>query len=195
MRVIAGEARGVPLVAPKGDATRPTSDLLKGAIFSALGERAGEGRVLDLFAGSGALGIEALSRGAECCDFVDSSRAACLAIAANLAKTKLAERARVHCAPAQRWLAQAQRTADEALPYSLILVDPPYALAAQDELLQTLAAAIVGDETVLVLEHAARRSPLPVLGRLQAVKTRTHGDSAFTIYASTAKARPSNGAY
>ncbi len=194
--MIAGEARGVPLVAPKGDATRPTSDLLKGAIFSALGERAGRGRVLDLFAGSGALGIEALSRGAECCDFVDSSRAACLAIAANLAKTKLPEPARVHCAPAHRWLAQAQRAADAAAPYDLVLVDPPYALAGQDELLQALAAsAMVGDETVLVLEHAARRTPLPALGRLEAVKTRTHGDSAFTIYASTAKARLSNGGY
>lgn len=179
----------MPLVAPKGDATRPTSDLLKGAIFSALGERAGRGRVLDLFAGSGGLGIEALSRGAEVCDFVDTSRAACRAIEANLVKTKLAGRARIHCAPAQRWLAQAQRAAGEAAAYDLILADPPYALAGQDELLQELGeSALVGDQTVLVLEHAARRSPLPALGRLRAVKTRTHGDSAFTIYATTADA-------
>jgi 16S rRNA (guanine966-N2)-methyltransferase len=191
LRVIAGEARSVPLVAPKGDATRPTSDLLKGAIFSALGERAGQGRVLDLFAGSGGLGIEALSRGADWCDFVDSSRAACQAIQANLAKTRVAGRARVHCLPVQRWLGQAARTAayqergtrNEQPRYDLILVDPPYTLEGQDDLLRALAgSAVVDEQTVLVLEHSSRRAPLPALGPLQAVKTRTHGDSAFTVY-------------
>src|SRR6266540_5274073 len=131
VRVIAGDARGVPLVAPTGTATRPTSDLLKGAMFSMLGPRGGRGRVLDLFAGSGALGIEALSRGADWCDFVESVRAACQAIEANLAKTKFTAQGRVHCLPVQRWLAQAGRLGSER-PYDLLLADPPYALEGQD---------------------------------------------------------------
>jgi 16S rRNA (guanine966-N2)-methyltransferase len=182
LRVIAGEARGVPLVAPKGDRTRPTSDLLKGAIFSMLGDRAGEGRVLDLFAGSGALGIEALSRGADWCDFVDASRAACQAIEANLAKTRLGERAAVHVLPVQRWLAQAG-SASVAAPYDLILIDPPYALAEQDAILGRLASSpLVGERTLLILEHTSRRTPLPALGPLRISKSRRHGDSAVTIY-------------
>jgi 16S rRNA (guanine966-N2)-methyltransferase len=192
LRVIAGEARGVPLVAPKGTATRPTSDLLKGAIFNVLGERGSRGRVLDLFAGSGALGIEALSRGADGCDFVESSRAACLAIEANLAKTKLTGWARVHCEPVQRWIAQVASTAGTALPYDLILADPPYILEGQDELLQELAASrAVGEQTALVLEHSSRRRPLPALGPLQAAKTRAHGDSAFTLYLTPPAPAPS----
>ena len=187
MRVIAGEARGVPLVAPKGRATRPTSDLLKGAIFNVLGERGGRGWVLDLFAGSGALGIEALSRGADWCDFVDSARAACHAIEANLAKTKLADRARTHCLPVQRWLAQRQAQAalqGEDAAYDLILADPPYALEGRDALLLELSRSpLVGPGTVLLLEHASRWEPPPVLGPLAQVRSRAHGDSAFTVYA------------
>ncbi len=182
MRVIAGEARGVPLVAPKGTATRPTSDLLKGAMFSVLGGRGGRGRALDLFAGSGALGIEALSRGADWCDFVESARAACHAIEANLAKTKLTAQGRVHCLPVQRWLAQAARQGADA-PYDLILADPPYALDGKDAIMSELAQSpLVGPDTVLLLEHASRSLPPPALGPLTLVKTRAHGDSAFTVY-------------
>ena len=177
----------MPLVAPKSQATRPTSDLVKGAIFNVLGERGRRGRVLDLFAGSGALGIEALSRGAAWCDFVESARAACQAIDVNLAKTKLADAARVHCVPVQRWLAQ--RLAPPAPPsedaaYDLILADPPYALEGAEALLLVLSRSpLAGPETVLLLEHASRREPPPVLGPLAQVRTRTHGDSAFTVYA------------
>jgi 16S rRNA (guanine966-N2)-methyltransferase len=170
------------LVAPKGPSTRPTSDLLKGAIFSVLGERGSRGRVMDLFAGSGALGIEALSRGAEWCDFVESARPACRAIEANLAKTKLAAQARVHCLPVQRWLAQAAGATQEA--YDLILADPPYALPDQEALLGTVAVSpLVGPQTTLLLEHSSRWEPPPILGSLSQVRSRAHGDSAFTIYA------------
>ncbi|MGH2350896.1 MAG: RsmD family RNA methyltransferase, partial [Chloroflexota bacterium] len=134
MRVIAGEARGVPLVAPAGRGTRPTSDRTKEAIFSVLGDLGCEGRVLDLFAGSGALGIEALSRGATFCDFVDSAAAACRAIEANLAKTKLAAQGRVHRQPVARFVAAATGRA-AGVSYDLILMDPPYELLELDALL------------------------------------------------------------
>lgn len=181
MRVIAGEAGGIPLVAPRGGATRPTSDLLKGAIFAVLGERGCRGRVLDLFAGSGALGIEALSRGADWCDFVDSSAPACAAIRANLAKTRLGDRATVHALPVERFLTRAA-TAPRDL-YDLVLLDPPYALERLDGVLGAVAAApLVGPQTALLLEHASRRAVPPAIGPLQAVRHRAHGDGAFTLY-------------
>jgi 16S rRNA (guanine966-N2)-methyltransferase len=207
MRVIAGEAGGVPLVAPPGRETRPTADKVKGAIFSSLGDAGCNGRVLDLFAGSGALGIEALSRGADFCDFVDSAAAACKAIRANLAKTRLASSATVHCQPVQRLIQAAsaggagpdRAAAPQAPPpaqvihaahsaYDLVLLDPPYALPDLESLLVTLATSpLVGPQTTMLVEHASRRPLPPVLGPLRAVKTRTHGDSAFTIYAATGR--------
>ena len=106
MRVIAGSARGHNLKGPKSDATRPTSDMVRGAMFAILESMVDlEGaRVLDLYAGTGALGIEALSRGAAWCDFVEDDRATCRIIAENLAHTKLADLARVHCHTVERVL-------------------------------------------------------------------------------------------
>jgi 16S rRNA (guanine966-N2)-methyltransferase len=177
VRVIAGEARGVPLAAPPGRGTRPTSDLVKGAIFAVLGEAGCSGRVLDLFAGSGALGIEALSRGADFCDFVEQDAAACQTIAANLQKTRLADRARVHRLAAGRFVAAA------TLPYDLILIDPPYALPGTDELVAQIGRSPLAQQsTTLVLEHSSRRSPAPHSGRLTLERSRTHGDTAFSVY-------------
>src|ERR671924_202781 len=95
MRVIAGSAGGVPLKGPPGPGTRSTSDKVRGAIFDALAAEVPEARVLDLYAGTGALGIEALSRGAASCLFVEKSAAACRVIEANLRTTRLAERGKV----------------------------------------------------------------------------------------------------
>src|SRR5438105_15732643 len=95
MRVIAGSARGVPLKGPPGPGTRATSDKVRGAIFDALAAEVPEARVLDLYAGTGALGIEALSRDAAACLFVEKSAAACRVIEANLRTTRLAERGKV----------------------------------------------------------------------------------------------------
>jgi 16S rRNA (guanine966-N2)-methyltransferase len=186
MRVIAGEAGGVPLVAPPGRQTRPTADKVKGAIFSSLGDAGCTGRVLDLFAGSGALGIEALSRGADYCDFVESAAAACKAIRTNLDKTRLAHSAVVHCQTAQRFIATSASgpAAGPPGPYDLILLDPPYLLADLESVLHSLAVSpLTGTATTLLVEHASRRPLPPLLGRLTACKTRAHGDSAFTIYA------------
>jgi 16S rRNA (guanine966-N2)-methyltransferase len=186
MRVIAGEARGVPLVAPPGHETRPTTDKVKGAMFSSLGDAGCEGRVLDLFAGSGALGIEALSRGADSCDFVDDAGAAVRTIRANLEKTRLAGRATIHQRSAAAFVAAAATSSTlPAKPYDLILLDPPYALTDLVALLEAIARSpLVGDTTILLVEHASKR-PLPAVigGRLVSQRTRDHGDSAFTIYA------------
>jgi len=177
VRVIAGEAGGVPLTAPPGRTTRPTSDLVKGAMFSVLGDAGCSGRVLDLYAGSGALGIEALSRGADFCDFVEKDAAACKTIEANLQKTRLGDRARVHRLPAGRFVAAATAA------YDLILIDPPYALPEVDELLAHVGrSALIHSETTLVLEHSSRRPPAPLAGLLALEKSRTHGDTAFSVY-------------
>lgn len=140
MRVVAGSARGRPLVAPPGRETRPTSDRVREAIANALhslGLIEGA-EVLDLFAGSGALGIELLSRGAAHCTFVERDRAACAAIERNLAATGLAARADVVVADALRWLAGggAGREVDVAL------LDPPYAFDDWAGLLEALPAHV-----------------------------------------------------
>jgi 16S rRNA (guanine966-N2)-methyltransferase len=189
MRVIAGQARGVPLVAPPGRQTRPTSDRTKEAMFAVLGDLGCEGRVLDLFAGSGALGIEALSRGADDCDFVESSPAACRALASNLAKTRLAGQGRIHRLTVERFVAAARRQG--AAPYDLILLDPPYAMSHLETLLADLAGSpLVGRGTALVVEHARERTLPARLGSLVLTKTRAHGDSAFSLYLAAPEPAP-----
>ena len=121
MRVIAGSARGVPLTAPRDRATRPITDRVKETLFGILGERVPDARVVDLYAGSGAIGIEALSRGAASVDFVERARGALVVLRANLAATHLAADARVHGAAVDRFLAEPGHG-----PWDLALLDPPY---------------------------------------------------------------------
>jgi 16S rRNA (guanine966-N2)-methyltransferase len=130
-------------VAPAGDRTRPTTDRVREAIFNALWSRGvlDGAHVLDLFAGSGALGVEALSRGAAHVTFVDSDAAARRAVAANLRSTGLADRADVVSAPVERFLAR-RAEAGEA-PADLAFCDPPYAFAAWPELLAARPAHLV----------------------------------------------------
>jgi 16S rRNA (guanine966-N2)-methyltransferase len=136
MRIIAGEWRGRKLVAPAGMATRPTADRAREGLFSMLQSRLGnfvDLRVADLFAGSGALGLEALSRGAAHCLFVDSDRAAAEAIKANVATLGAGSRAEIR-----------QQSVKHAMPPSepcdLILLDPPYGAGFADKALALLAA-------------------------------------------------------
>lgn len=129
MRVIAGTAGGIPLHTPRSD-LRPTMDVVKGAIFSSLGELVVGARVLDLFAGSGALGIEALSRGAASVIFVESDRRAVAAIEKNLEKTHLAgPAATVQQMDVFRFLDRREGGAEASGTYEIILADPPYAKA------------------------------------------------------------------
>lgn len=120
MRVIAGSARGTKLVACEGRSVRPTLDRVKESVFSMLTGRIADARALDLFAGSGALGIEALSRGARSCVFVDKSRQHLDVAQQNIQKTRLAERASLVCADFAQYLRSAEG------PFELVFLDPPY---------------------------------------------------------------------
>lgn len=178
MRVIGGAARGRHLLVPKTTATRPTSDLIRGVIFNLLEqEDVVWDRVLDLYAGSGALGIEALSRGAASATFVEQHPAACRTIAENLRRLGLSDRATVLCQPVRRAL---PKLGDR---YSIILLDPPYADPDVETVLAELAASpLVGPDTVIVLEHSRQRDPAPTDARLRRVKVRCHGDTCVSLF-------------
>ena len=138
MRVIAGSAKGRRLKGPTDRAgrTRPTSDLVRGAVFSALASMETDmTRVLDVYAGSGALGIEALSRGAESCDFVERDAGACAVIKENLLVTGFASLANVFCMPVARAIQRLEG------PYTLVLADPPYDDAEAPVLMELLASS------------------------------------------------------
>ncbi|MGI8551985.1 MAG: 16S rRNA (guanine(966)-N(2))-methyltransferase RsmD [Dehalococcoidia bacterium] len=178
MRIISGEARGRRIAAPRGMQTRPTSDLMRGVIFSMLASMGVHpSSVLDLYAGTGALGIEALSRGAESVAFVERDRSACAVIRANLLRTGYAERAHVFCLPVERFLTR------RSGPYTVVFADPPYADPAIVAVLGSLAKTPAVDPmTTLVYEHSRRTEPPPVVGRLGLRQTRTHGDSSVSFY-------------
>ena len=150
MRVITGTARGVPLKAPKGMDTRPTMDQVKEGIFSAIQFEVEGRRALDLFAGSGQLGIEALSRGAARCVFIDSSREACAVVRQNLKAAGLFEKASVAETAAEMYLAACRERFD------LVLLDPPYRQGTVAALLPAVAAVTAPGGTVLAeTEHGA----------------------------------------
>jgi 16S rRNA (guanine966-N2)-methyltransferase len=175
MRVIAGTHGGRELIAPRGRATRPTSDRVREALFSILGDLQ-DLRVLDLFAGSGALGIEALSRGAREATLVDSARAAVSAINRNL--TALDIEAEVVAQPAARFLQAAQRAGRQ---YDLVFLDPPYrhASALGRELTSGVTPILAADARVVA--ESDRRSPLGL--ELVALDERRYGDTLIQIYA------------
>lgn len=180
MRIVAGEFRGRQLSTPSGATTRPTAARAREALFAILRDVSAE-RVLDLYAGSGALGLEALSRGAEQLVLVESSKAAQLAIRNNL--QTLGVEARATLLPLR---AEASLKALERLgPFSLVFADPPWADAqAALEMLERLAAhSLLAPAARLVLEHAARTPPvLSRSARLSAIDTRRWGDTAVTIF-------------
>lgn len=182
MRVIAGRAKGRRLKSPPGRAgrTRPSSDVVREAVFSALMSLGADiSSVLDLYAGSGALGIEALSRGASWCEFVEKDRFACAAIRENLRLTGFEEQAAVHCATVERAMSRLR-----GAPYTLVLADPPYGDEQALGSLRALAESSLVEpgRTVIVLEHSARREPPAEIGPFSLASARRHGDSAISIY-------------
>lgn len=181
MRVIAGTAGGLKLTTPTGNLTRPTADRVKEALFSIL-ESAGmmpETRVLDLFAGSGALGIEALSRGAAHATFVDTSRPALAALQKNLQHTQLADRATVIGLNVFTALDQLLR---QQASFDLILLDPPYALGLQTKVLERIGPLL--SPAGVVVAEAAAREPLPErVAGFQRTDRRVYGDTALEFFA------------
>lgn len=174
MRVVSGRFGGRPLVAPRGRATRPTPERVREALFSILGNIDGV-RVLDLFAGSGALGIEALSRGARAATFVDSSHAALDAIRRNLRPLEVDGEIRGQTAAA--FLQQAR---DSGRQYDLVFLDPPYGHAAR--LGRSLGAALapVLAPGARVVAESDRRAPLQL--DLTLLDERRYGDTLIRIY-------------
>ena len=177
MRVIAGRYRGRILKAPRGGTTRPTADRVREALFAMLGDVAGA-RAIDLFAGTGALGIEALSRGAERVLFVERDRAAIAALRANLTALGLGEEQ----APVRREDAlDALKTARERKEtYDLVLIDPPYGRACEwGRRLSARLPALLEPGARLVAE-SDRRMPLEL--ELALSKQRRYGDTEIRIY-------------
>lgn len=174
MRVIAGSARGLPLMAPRGERTRPITDRVKETLFAILGERVPDARVCDLYAGSGAIGIEALSRGAAAADFVEHDRAALNALRTNLERTRLAGQATVHALDVQRFLETTR-----AGPWDLVVLDPPYEARAIVAPLRGLAPHLAADASV-VLKHFWR-TELPEAEGLTVVRQRRFGETMLTF--------------
>ena len=175
-RVIAGRYGGRRLQAPRGDAVRPTADRVREALFSMLGPRVAGASVLDLFAGSGALGLEALSRGAATVTFVDSAPAALRALRANL--EALDAGAEVVRADALRWLRSASGGERQ---YSLVFLDPPYrqAEALGAALSDALPGVLVRD--ALVVTESDRRAPLELT--MPITNERRYGDTLIRFHA------------
>jgi 16S rRNA (guanine966-N2)-methyltransferase len=181
-RVIAGSARGTRLGAP-GEGTRPLSDRVKQTLFAILEPDLRGARVLDLFAGSGAGGIEALSRGAASADFVERDANAARVIAENLVRTHFESSGRVHRVDVGSFL-RSRAGVDE--PFDIVLVDPPYAdAAAMNSTLASLAgssASLLASDCWVVAKHFWRTPPPPAVGLLASVRNRRFGETALTFY-------------
>ncbi len=217
MRIISGSAKGRQLKGPPGMGTRPMTDRLKTSLFNILSAYGFEGiRVLDLYAGSGSLGIEMLSRGADWTDFVEQNASVCRIIADNLNTTKLTDCARVYNMPVGRFLStRSKRLRDQGsgirdqneesqiptpdprslIPdpyrvnpnteYDIIILDPPYADPAISDTMQAIALSpLLAQNGLVVIGHANRVKLADEYGngRIQRVRHRAMGDSAFSIY-------------
>ena len=175
LRVSGGEARGRRLKAPKN--IRPTQGMVKQAIFNMVGAGIDGALVLDLFAGSGAIGIEALSRGAASVTFVDQEPRGLAILRQNLDALGFKERARLVRSDVVRWL---EASPDTVRAADLVFLDPPYDDVVLDRALKVLDRAAGPDATVLA-EHS-RRQQLPQLARLRIDRQRRYGDTMVTVY-------------
>jgi 16S rRNA (guanine(966)-N(2))-methyltransferase RsmD len=175
VRIIAGERKGHTIFAPRGRETRPTSDRVRENVFNIVAPWVEGARVLDLYAGSGAMGLEALSRGAEGVVFVESDADAVRAIERNLDKLRLTG-ARVVRADATTGLAQETAAGRN---YDLVLVDPPYAMTDYDTLARYLPR-VLAEDGLLVLESAARTEPQ--IEGLAVRTARKYGSTRVTVF-------------
>lgn len=193
MRIIGGESRGRRLKAPRGRSVRPTSDRTREALFNILSQRIAGSWFLDLFAGAGAVGLEALSRGAERVVMVESSERAARAIEDNASAVGVTERLtliRGKAAPAARGLAAA------GAKFDIVFMDPPY--RDRKALEQTLAEVaqpdgILAPDAVVVVEHSAHAAPPAAVGILIAERSRRFGEGALTFFRPRPAEEPTDG--
>ncbi|HSW10791.1 MAG TPA: 16S rRNA (guanine(966)-N(2))-methyltransferase RsmD [Bacillota bacterium] len=180
MRVIAGQARGTRLRTLRGRRTRPTSDRVRESLFNILGTHVQDAEMLDLFAGSGSVGVEALSRGARHVVFVEKDPGAAQIIRQNLLHTRQAPRAEVRV---QHALVAARQLARQGQRFSLIFLDPPYDRDWPALTLRVLAeTGILSAGGIIVVEHGRRETVPAQVEDIELTRQNTYGDSALSFY-------------
>lgn len=187
MRVVAGSARGRRLKGLRGLAVRPTADRVKEALFSILGSRfVFEGEVLDLFSGTGGLGIEALSRGASRVVFVEQHRPMARVLEENLDTCGLRSRAEIRCRPVKRALDDLE---GEGRRFAGVLLDPPYGRGLARETLERLGQGkLLGEDAWVVVEHEVDEKLPQESGTLRLTRERRYGKTALSLYAAARSA-------
>ncbi len=180
MRVIAGVQKGRPLIGPPNHGLRPTPNRVREALFSILGPRIAGARIADLYAGTGAVGIEALSRGAGHVAFVESDPQALRLVRANLVQCGLAHLAAVYATSVADFL---RRKAPTGIPYDIIFADPPYRHDAGKELLPALASGpILAPDALVVLEHFSKAALPTQVGQLCRRRQYRYGDTTLSVF-------------
>ncbi len=178
MRIVAGRFGGRVLRAPPGMTTRPTSERVRQAIFNVLGDPPENCHVLDLFAGSGAMGLEALSRGVVHATFVDSGRQALVALRNNLDSLQVAAN-ELLIMPIDALRAVGQRP---TTPWHWVFIDPPYRTDLATQVASALPVTSLTPNAVVVIEHDRRNTPTPQLGALHLADQRKYGDTVVSYY-------------
>jgi len=178
MRVIGGEARGRSLKGPPRSGVRPTTDQVREAMFGILASHDADfAAVLDLYSGTGAIGVEALSWGAERCDFVEADSKACEVVRENIRRIDAIDRAKVHCVQVGKAAARLRG------PYTLVVADPPYEYdRAESDLTGLIGSGLLADDATVVIEHSKRKDWPDELGGRKRFATRRYGDAKLSFY-------------
>ena len=181
LRIIAGTAGGLRLTCPKGADIRPTADRVRESVFNILADAVSDARVLDLFAGTGAFAIEALSRGAVEAVFVESHRPAAQVIRENAERCGFASQAQIITAPVSRGLAQLRRRAE---PFALIFADPPYDREAARAVMERLAQMpqLLAEGGVLILQRSRHEEVGEQIGDFRRMKQARFGETLLDYY-------------
>ncbi len=176
MRVTGGTGRGRRLKTPAGSRVRPTSDKVKQALFNILGERMTGASFLDLFAGAGSIGIEALSRGAGRVVFVDASRASLQVVKQNIEQTGFEEQSQVVLSKVESFLKKSSGS------YDIVFLDPPYSDAMQPLLEQIAGAGILKPDSIVIAEHFKKQPSPASAGGLSLYREAKYGDTVLAFY-------------
>lgn len=180
MRVIAGTHRGRRLRGPQGTALRPTSDRVREALFSILGNRLPDSRVLDLYAGTGAIGIEALSRSAVHVTAVESQAASLKLLHHNVKDCGMAEQIKIEARTVRQFLARPELWAG---PYDIVFADPPYDMTYDlEDIFSTVAPSLASPGAWLMVEHASKSSLPEQLGAATFSKRYRYGDTSLSLF-------------
>jgi 16S rRNA (guanine966-N2)-methyltransferase len=180
MHIVAGRLKGQRLVTPRGHRTRPTADQVRIALMDTLMPRLSGARFLDLFAGAGGVGLEALSRGAARAVFVEQDAGAVTALQLNVAALRVKSATRVLRADAGRAL---NRLAEDGERFELIFLDPPYDAGLVEKTLARLSdGALTTADTIVVAQHFTKRPPPDAIGALTAFRTRRFGETTLTFF-------------